>query len=85
MAELAHACGVSPTHLPRVFRQSHGLTPLAYQNQLRVELAKRLLAEGVPIARVSAEAGFADQSHLNRVFRRYAGATPRQYKLGSRD
>jgi len=84
MAELAHACGVSPTHLPRIFRQTLGLTPLAYQNQLRVEQAKRLLASGTPIAQTAAQAGFADQSHLNRVFRRYAGATPRQYMLGSR-
>lgn len=84
MAELAQACGVSPTHLPRIFRQTLGLTPLAYQNQLRVELAKRLLATGTPIAQTAAQAGFADQSHLNRVFRRYAGATPRQYLLGSR-
>lgn len=84
MAELAQACGVSPTHLPRIFRQTLGLTPLAYQNQLRVELAKRLLASGTPIAQTAAQAGFADQSHLNRVFRRYAGATPRQYLLGSR-
>jgi len=84
MAELAQACGVSPTHLPRIFRQTLGLTPLAYQNQLRVEQAKRLLASGTPIAQTAAQAGFADQSHLNRVFRRYAGATPRQYMLGSR-
>ena len=84
MAGLAQACGVSPTHLPRIFRQTLGLTPLAYQNQLRVELAKRLLASGTPIAQTAAQAGFADQSHLNRVFRRYAGATPRQYMLGSR-
>ncbi|MFP5222904.1 MAG: AraC family transcriptional regulator [Acidobacteriota bacterium] len=84
MAGLAQACGVSPTHLPRIFRQTLGLTPLAYQNQLRVELAKRLLASGTPIAQAAAQAGFADQSHLNRMFRRYAGATPRQYMLGSR-
>lgn len=84
MAELAQACGVSPTHLPRIFRQTLGLTPLAYQNQLRVEQAKRLLASGTPIAQTAAQTGFADQSHLNRVFRRYAGATPRQYMLGSR-
>ena len=84
LGEIASACGVSTCHLPRIFRDAHGMTPHAYQNQLRVELAKRLLADGTPIAQVSAEAGFADQSHLNRVFRRYAGATPRQYRLGTR-
>ncbi|WP_243359727.1 AraC family transcriptional regulator [Fundidesulfovibrio terrae] len=84
LSEMAAACGVSACHLPRVFREAYAVTPHAYQNQLRVELAKRMLAGGTPIAQVSAEAGFADQSHLNRVFRRYTGATPRQYMLGSR-
>jgi len=83
LAELARGCGVTPCHLTRIFRRAHGMTPHAYQNQLRVELAKKLLAAGTPIADVAAEAGFTDQSHLNRVFRRYAGATPRQYMLGS--
>lgn len=82
LAQLARACGVSPCHLPRIFRETHAMTPRAYANQLRVELAKRLLAQGRPIAQVAAEAGFADQSHLNRVFRRYAGATPREYRQG---
>ncbi|MFZ5428401.1 MAG: AraC family transcriptional regulator [Thermodesulfobacteriota bacterium] len=84
LAELAACCGVTPCHLTRIFRRAHGMTPHAYQNQLRVELAKKLLAAGTPIAETAAEAGFTDQSHLNRVFRRYAGATPRQYMLGSR-
>ncbi len=79
LAELAEACGLSPSHLLRVFRQARGLTPHAYRNQLRVNLAKRLLAGGAPIAQAAAEAGFADQSHLNRLFSRYVGATPRQY------
>ena len=84
LAELADFCGVTPCHLTRIFRRAHGMTPHAFQNQLRVELAKKLLAEGTPITDTAVEAGFTDQSHLNRVFRRYAGATPRQYMLGSR-
>ncbi|WP_243438554.1 AraC family transcriptional regulator [Fundidesulfovibrio soli] len=84
LEELAEASGLTPSHLLRVFRRSRGLTPHAFQNQLRVNLAKRLLAGGEPIAQVALEAGFVDQSHLNRVFRRYMGATPRQYLLGAR-
>ncbi|GFK95575.1 Arabinose operon regulatory protein [Fundidesulfovibrio magnetotacticus] len=80
LAQLATSCGVSPCHLPRIFRETHATTPHAYANQLRVDLAKQLLSQGKPIAEVAAEAGFADQSHLNRVFRRYAGATPREYQ-----
>lgn len=84
LGELANACGVGVEHLTRIFRRAHGVTPHAYQNQLRVELAKRLLAQGTPIAQAAVEAGFTDQSHLNRIFRRYLAATPRQYSQGSR-
>ena len=84
LEELAEASGLTASHLLRVFRRSRGLTPHAYQAQLRVNLAKRLLAGGAPIAQAALEAGFVDQSHLNRVFRRYMGATPRQYLLGAR-
>lgn len=80
LSELARVSGVTPCHLARVFRRVHAMTPHAYQNQLRVELAKTLLARGLPIAQVAVQAGFSDQSHLNRVFRRYAGATPGQYQ-----
>lgn len=63
-----------------MFQAATGLSPHAYQNQLRVDLGKRLLAEGMDLSRVAAEAGFADQSHFTRVFRQYTGATPSQYR-----
>jgi len=78
--DLARAAGLSRCHLLRVFQEATGMPPHAYHNQLRVDLAKRLLAEGLDISRVAAEAGFADQSHLTRVFKQYTGATPSQYR-----
>ena len=78
--ELAEAAGVSRYHFLRVFQAETGLTPHAYQSQLRVDQAKTLLAKGLDISRVAAETGFADQSHFTRVFRRFTGATPNQYR-----
>ena len=45
----------------------------------QVERAKRaavLIAGGLPLARVAAEAGYTDQPHLTRSVRRWLGATP---------
>lgn len=78
--ELAAEAGMSRYHFLRVFRHAAGLPPHAFQTQLRVEIAKQLLADGEPIARVAAEVGFADQSHFTRVFRDFTGATPSQYQ-----
>ena len=80
LEELARLEGLSRFQLLRAFVRQIGVTPHAYQVQLRVRLARRLLAEGHPPAAVAAEAGFADQSHLNRVFRRQIGTTPGQYR-----
>jgi len=76
---LAHAAGIGPYHLCRVFRQETGLAPHAYQVQVRVRLAKTLLAQGLPISQAAADAGFADQAHFTRHFKRMFGVTPGRY------
>ncbi|XXJ18400.1 helix-turn-helix domain-containing protein [Desulfovibrio caledoniensis] len=82
--ELAEAAGLSRYHLLRVFQAATGLPPHAYQNQLRVDLGKRLLAQGMPVSQAALETGFTDQSHFTRVFRQYTGATPGQYRDSGR-
>lgn len=82
--DLSGVAHLSRYHLLRVFQAETGLPPHAYQNQLRVDLGKRLLADGMPISQAAAEAGFVDQSHFTRVFRQYTGATPKQYQAGKK-
>jgi AraC-like DNA-binding protein len=79
-ADLAAAAGCSRYTVYRAFRQAYGLAPSDYQRQLRVRLARRLLARDVPPSAAAAEAGFADQAHLTRWFRRYYGVTPGAYR-----
>ena len=68
---------VEPTRLLRGFRRFLETTPADYLRQLRVDQARRLLAETErPIADIALETGFTDQSHLTRVFRRLLGETP---------
>ncbi|MGE4299519.1 MAG: helix-turn-helix domain-containing protein [Desulfovibrionaceae bacterium] len=76
---LASASGLSKFHLLRVFKQSVGLPPHSFQMQRRVELARALMRQGMPLAQVAAEAGFADQSHLCHTFKRLVGAPPSRY------
>lgn len=76
---LARYAGLSPFHLCRVFREAVGMTPHAYQTQVRVRRAKSLLRAGLPTALVAAETGFYDQAHLTRQFKRIVGLTPGRY------
>ena len=78
--ELAQAADVSRFHLIRLFRQRYGVTPFAFQRNLRVERARDALRYGESLADAAADLGFADQSHLGRAFRAVMGATPGQYR-----
>lgn len=78
--DVAKASGLSPYHLLRVFAETTGQTPHAFLTQLRVDMARNLLATQLPLARIAAECGFADQSHLTRLFRRQCGVTPGHFR-----
>jgi AraC-like DNA-binding protein len=79
LAELAAVAGLSRFELVRRFGEQNGVTPHAFQSNLRIDHARRLLAEGVAPAAVAAACGFADQPHLTRVFKRAVGVSPGRY------
>jgi AraC-like DNA-binding protein len=79
LSDLAHEAGLSRFHLLRLFREQVGFPPHAYQLQLRIARARRLLQRGMELAQVAAQVGFADQSHLTRHFKKLLRLTPGQY------
>ncbi|PDT32315.1 AraC family transcriptional regulator [Rhizobium sp. L9] len=79
LADLSRESGLSRFQLLRGFARATGLTPHAYLVQARIHLARRLIAEGTPLAEAAFASGFADQSHMTRVFVRKYGLSPRLY------
>jgi AraC-like DNA-binding protein len=77
---LAAESGLPKPRFLRAFKRIVGVSPHAYQVHLRVDHARRLLAEGREIADAASAAGFFDQSHLHRHFRRLIGLTPAAYR-----
>jgi AraC-like DNA-binding protein len=84
LAELAEHARLSRFELARTFRAQVGLPPHAYQLDLRIGEARRLLTAGEPVAAVAATCGFFDQAHLTRVFRQAVGVAPARYARGAR-
>ncbi|GAB4015209.1 AraC family transcriptional regulator [Spirosoma migulaei] len=74
--QMARQAGLSRFHFIRRFSQLTGLPPMAYTIQKRIELAKTLLRQQMPIAQVALETGFFDQSHFTHSFKRLTGTTP---------
>ncbi|WP_405558362.1 GlxA family transcriptional regulator [Streptomyces sp. NBC_01171] len=73
LARLAAHAGVSARTLTRLFtRATDGLTPLRYQQALRVERAEHLISHGATAESAAREVGFEDARMLRRLRRESA-------------
>lgn len=79
LGELASIARLSPFYFARLFRAQTGMTPGGYLRHLRIERAKMLLKDGMPISRVAFTTGFYDQSHFTRRFKRDVGLPPGRF------
>ncbi len=79
--QLAARAAMSPRHFARVFRDETGVTPAAYVEIARVEVAQRLLqTTSLSVDDVARSAGFGTVETLRRAFARRAGVSPREYR-----
>jgi transcriptional regulator GlxA family with amidase domain len=67
LAELAAACGVSERTLTRRFTDATGMTPLRYQQVLRLERAGHLIGHGATAEAAARAVGFQDARMLRRL------------------
>lgn len=81
---LAGALGCSRRHLVNAFAQDVGVSPKAAARLIRFEAARARIGS-VPLARLAAEHGFADQAHLTREFRALGGAPPTAFPFVQED
>lgn len=80
LEDLCATADLSASYLIRAFKKRYGVAPHEYQTNRRIQFGKARLREGIPIAQVALEAGFADQAHFQRIFKRLTAATPGQYQ-----
>lgn len=81
LAALADIVGVSPRHLSRLFRAELGISPIAYVEWTRIDIARRLLEEcSLPIKAISHAVGFGSTATLRRAFQRRIGVSPLEYR-----
>lgn len=72
--------GISRAHLHRKMKELTGESPADYIRRLRLEEAKRLIAEGkINITQIAYTIGFNNQTYFSTVFRKYYGVTPSEY------
>lgn len=81
LEELAQQVGLSRYAIIRLFKANVGLTPHAFQINLKVNQARAQLKQGIPLAELAVNLGFSDQSHFHKAFKAHTGITPRQFQL----
>jgi transcriptional regulator GlxA family with amidase domain len=67
LPELAKECGVSERTLTRHFVAATGMTPLRYQQVLRLERAEHLIGHGATVEAAARAVGFQDARMLRRL------------------
>lgn len=78
---LAQKYQMSRRSLERRFKQATRVTPLGYLQQVRVEVAKRLLEEGCqPFDEITDMVGYEDVSFFRKVFMKLTGLKPKEYR-----
>jgi AraC-like DNA-binding protein len=68
------------TILAPAFKQSFGVSPQRYQNDRRIEYAKRLLANpDLSVTEVALQVGFGSSTSFAAAFRKVTGLSPSTY------
>ena len=80
--ELGGRYGMDKYKFIRTFKQQVGVTPVSYMLLHRLNQAKALIRQNMPMTGVALESGFYDQSHFTHYFKKYYGISPLQYKKG---
>ncbi len=81
VADLAKRIGTNARKLTLLFRKKFGLTVTQYAAELRLELARRLLAEtDHQIQLIGERVGYVNAGDFSRAFSRRYGQSPREYR-----
>lgn len=76
---------ISAYHLLRQFKKYYGLTPKQYLTDIRIRVAKRLLADGLNVKEVCYAVGFQSMSSFSKLFKNKVGQLPSTFSKKSKN
>ena len=80
LTEIADGCSMSVSKLKMLCRAMCGCGPIRYCNMLKIEHAKRLIAQGgMNFTEIAEALGFSSLHYFSRLFRKTVGISPSDY------
>ena len=81
LRRMAESAGLSQALFSRLFRKTTQTTPIRYLTEIRLNQARKLLANTEKtLADIAVETGFYDEAHFVRTFKASRGLTPGAYR-----
>jgi len=78
--EISQQTFYSKTFLNGIFKKSTGMTIMKYYNMLKIQEAKKLLRDSIPVAAIANQLNFESATYFTKVFKKYTQMTPTEYK-----
>lgn len=72
--------GIGATTFRQLFKKYYQKTPMEYVTDLRLECARNLISNGMPVESAAYESGFNDPKYFARIVKKRLGCTPRAFK-----
>ena len=85
LSDLADKVGLSSSRLQRVFKQFFGVSPKAYQDNIRMLRFKKSLKKGEGVTDSIMASGYGSISRVYGEASRNIGMTPKAYRAGGAD
>ncbi|MEC2346567.1 helix-turn-helix domain-containing protein, partial [Paenibacillus barengoltzii] len=81
MEQTAEYVNLSPYYFSKLFKLQTGENFSDYLTRLRIEEAKRLIAErSLSLKEICYEVGYKDPNYFSRVFKKAVGISPSEYR-----
>jgi AraC family transcriptional regulator len=81
VSDIAKQCGISRSHLSRLFKATTGTSIYDYIVDVRLKKAKAYLVDtDLPLKDISYRLGFSQAASFSQAFRKMVGQSPRTYR-----
>lgn len=73
---------LSASYYSSLFKKVTGMTVTQYVTMEKIQKAKALLVEGMPVQEVALAAGYEERRYFSEMFKKITGQTPSEFRAG---